>query len=70
MYVHHLHRFALLSLMLVGLSKQVAPALQSVVEGIVDDYVTQYPSLVKKHGKKVFELRPQVRSHVHTALDC
>lgn len=43
-----------------GFSKQVASALQSVVEGIVDDYVKQYPSLVKKHGKKVFELRPQV----------
>ncbi|KAF1331148.1 Trehalose-phosphatase, partial [Globisporangium splendens] len=40
--------------------RHVAPALQSVVERIVDDYVAHHPSLVKKHGKKVFELRPQV----------
>lgn len=40
--------------------QQVAPTLQSVVEGIIDDYTTHQPSLVKKHGKKVFELRSQV----------
>lgn len=38
----------------------MAPALQHEVERIVDDYVMFQPSLVKKHGKKVFELRPRV----------
>jgi hypothetical protein len=40
---------------------QVEPALQNAVEQIVDDYVAYHPSLAKKMGKMVFELRPRVR---------
>ncbi|KAG7386206.1 NADH dehydrogenase Fe-S protein subunit 4 ndufs4 [Phytophthora pseudosyringae] len=39
---------------------QVDPALQNAVEQIVDDYVAYHPSLTKKMGKMVFELRPRV----------
>lgn len=30
------------------------------VEQIVDDILKDYPVLVKKHGKKVFEIRPDI----------
>ncbi|TMW62494.1 hypothetical protein Poli38472_005112 [Pythium oligandrum] len=40
--------------------RHVAMEFQAEVEDIVDDYIIQHPSLVKKHGKKVFELRPRV----------
>ncbi|TYZ64756.1 hypothetical protein PybrP1_004299 [[Pythium] brassicae (nom. inval.)] len=40
--------------------RHVAPALQSRVESVVDAYVALLPSLVKKHDKKVFELRPRL----------
>lgn len=40
--------------------RHVAPALQAEVERIVDSYIELHPTLVKKHGKKVFELRPRV----------
>ncbi|KAF4321325.1 hypothetical protein BBO99_00005042 [Phytophthora kernoviae] len=40
--------------------RHVDPALQNAVEHIVDDYVAYHPSLTKKMGKMVFELRPRV----------
>ncbi|DAZ98362.1 TPA: hypothetical protein N0F65_000681 [Lagenidium giganteum] len=40
--------------------RHVPVELQPIVEAIVDNYVALHPTLAKKHGKKVFELRPQV----------
>ncbi|CAH0481875.1 unnamed protein product [Peronospora belbahrii] len=40
--------------------RHVDLALQNAVEQIVDDYVAYHPSLIKKMGKMVFELRPRV----------
>lgn len=40
--------------------RHVPVHLQGLVESIVDKYIALHPSLVKKHGKKVFELRPRV----------
>jgi trehalose 6-phosphate phosphatase len=40
--------------------RHVPVELQYQVEEIVDQYIARHPSLVKKHGKKVFELRPRV----------
>ncbi|RLN50104.1 hypothetical protein BBJ28_00008240 [Nothophytophthora sp. Chile5] len=40
--------------------RHVDPTLQGAVEQIVDAYVAFHPSLVKKLGKMVFELRPRV----------
>ncbi|KAJ0412572.1 hypothetical protein ATCC90586_006939 [Pythium insidiosum] len=40
--------------------RHVPMSRQSDVEDIVDAYVAEHPKLVKKHGKKVFELRPRV----------
>ncbi|MDH3670522.1 MAG: trehalose-phosphatase [Gammaproteobacteria bacterium] len=38
----------------------VAPQRVAEIEGVVDAALTDYPNLHKRHGKKVFEIRPKI----------